>query len=119
MGFLVRSAVLLHTSGVYVDEVAVGVIFVGVAVSDFLVIAGSRFRAVVNVRHVVQPELLSILLSVGVRKVVAHVERAVELQVVLREVLALRRDAVHVVVAHRERVACRLAVRARVGAGGA
>lgn len=119
MGFLVRSAVLLHASGVDVNKVAVGVIFVGVAVGDFLAIAGSRFRAVVHVADIGKLELLSFLLPVGVRKVVAHIERAVELQVVLREVLALRRDAVHVVVAHCQCVACSLAVRARVGAGGA
>ena len=116
-GFLVCCSIFLRASGVDVDEVAVGVIFIGVAVSDFSVLAWSRFRAVVHVADIGKLELLSFILSVGVRKVVAHVERAVELQVCLRQVLALRRDAVHVVIAHRERVACRLAVSARVGAG--
>ena len=107
MGFLVCCSIFLRASRVDVHEVSVRVILVGVAVACLPALVRSGFRAVVNVADIGKLELLSFLLSVGVRKVVAHVERAVELQVVLREVLALRRDAVHVVVAHCQCVACR------------
>ena len=80
------------------------------SVVDIGAVRRSFLRAIVDIAHIVELELLAVSLPVGIGQVVAGVERARELHARLREVLPLARDAVHVVVAHRKGVRSCLAV---------
>ena len=71
------------------------------SVVDVRAVRRSFFRAVVDIAHIVELELLAVSLLIGIGEVIACVERAVELHTCLREMLLLTRDAMHVVVAHR------------------
>ena len=114
----IQRAVLLDAACIDIDQIAVGIVSINVAVVHLGHGIRILFRAVVRILHFCELELPSLSLAVGIGQVIAHMKCSVELHALLREMLLLRHDAVHVVVAHLQPVGSGLAVRSGIGSRG-
>ena len=114
----IQCAVLLDAACIDIDQVAIGIVSIGMVVVYLGYGIRILFRAVVRILHFGELELFALSLAVGIGQVIAHMKCSVELHALLRKMLLLRHDAVHVVVAHLQPVGSGLAVRSGIGSRG-